>query len=294
MTIAALVAGATFAGCTDDENDNKKYDENGNEIVDEPGNTPGGDMELKEKRVARIWYGELENDGTVYYTEGRGFKYIEDRISKVAVLECTGDGAAVETAYEHPVYYETSEVAIYNDYGYAYCTFKMEDGRAVACSYGNGEQIYEEYSYKYANGILSEMTVTHMEDGMVYMEEAAKFDIQDKTWTGAALYVDGEEGSLTFEMSEVENNLSVDLYYAVCHLFSNLEFDRLLGVTGERMKYLPKKVSVTSAGGMATQEFEYTLDEEGYVTEVWRHSDDPTGDPGYETWTEVWKIEYEE
>ena len=28
MTIAALVAGATFAGCTDDENDNKKYDEN--------------------------------------------------------------------------------------------------------------------------------------------------------------------------------------------------------------------------------------------------------------------------
>ena len=58
MTIAALVAGATFAGCTDDENDNKKYDEDGNEIVDEPGNTPGGDVELKEKRVARIWYGE--------------------------------------------------------------------------------------------------------------------------------------------------------------------------------------------------------------------------------------------
>ena len=99
LVLAAAMAVGGFAGCTDDENDNKKYDENGNEIVDKPGGD-SEEPEIKERKIVKIRYtyggGYSNCDSLVYDEKGRvksvlafnaegevketGIKYDEDMV----------------------------------------------------------------------------------------------------------------------------------------------------------------------------------------------------------------------
>ena len=290
MTIAALVAGATFAGCTDDENDNKKYAEDGNEIVDEPGNTPGGDMELKEKRVARIWYADADENGTLYYDSGLEFMYKDNRIAKITNYECEEDGTVLDDEYprSYRIDYSATQVTMYYEDGTTVQSFDLEDGRAVAGEAPGDEEVY---AYEYTDGYLTRLTRTYAFDGEEYTERI-HFQVEDGLWTEAAITDNDGEGTMTFEMSDVENNLSVDLYI-FCHFFVDNGNDCLLGLIGNRMKYLPEQIETEYEGTTATEEFQYQLDDEGYVTEVVCRVYNPLGDAGYENYTQVWQIEYE-
>ena len=289
MTIAALVAGATFAGCTDDENDNKKYDENGNEIVDEPGNTPGGDVELKEKRVAKIWYADADENGTLYYDSGLEFMYKDNRIAKITNYQCKEDGTVIEeyTGFS-TIDYGAVKVIMYDEDEVKFQEFDLEDGRAVAGEYEYISRTL--YDYEYTDGYLTGMSRRYIDEDEDYTF-SYDFQIKDGLWTNVSLDEDGDKGTMTFEMSDVENNLSVDLYY-LCYPFADDGTDCLLGLIGNRVKYLPERIETEVDGEIMTEEYQYRLDEEGYITEVICRWSNPIGDSG-EMHTDVWLIEYE-
>ena len=291
MTIAALVAGATFAGCTDDENDNKKYDEDGNEIVDEPGNTPGGDVELKEKRVAKIWYADADENGTLYYEWGMEFAYDDNRIKRITYYDCEEDGTVIdEYTTTSTVDYGPAKVTVYDKDGEKEQAFDLEDGHAIA-----GEDLigtnHTTFNYEYTDGYLTKVTMaeTNVDSGEGYTNSYS-YQVEDGLWTGATFNEDGDKGTLAFEMSDVENNQNVDLYIT-CYPFSEYSgIDCLLGLIGDRMKYLPERMTIEYEGyGIAeTWEFQYQQNDEGYVTEVMCR----LGDAGDKV-ANVWLIEYE-
>ena len=289
LVLAAAMAVGGFAGCTDDENDNKKYDENGNEIVDEPGNTPGGDVELKEKRVAKIWYGEVLDDGTVRYNESREFTYQKNRIIEITKCDYATNGTEI-SEWDYTVEYGTTEVVVLNG-AYEKSSFEMSDGRAVTGWYDFGAGEHGLYAFEYTDGYLSRLEAQTEDEGRVYWKEEIDFKVENGLWTEAN-QTEGygtEEYNMMcyYEMSEVENNLSVDLYYLF--VLPTEEYPFMLGVVGKRMKYLPEKITGEMDGLTATEEFEYTLNEEGYVTDIkchWIY-------PEEEGFTLAYKIEYE-
>ena len=217
LVLAAAMAVAGFSGCSDEENENKKYDENGNEIVDEP----GGDVELKEKRVARIWHADADENGTLYYEWGMEFAYDDNRIKRITYYDCEEDGTVIdEYTTTSTVDYGPAKVTVYDKDGGKEQAFDLEDGHAIA-----GEDLIgtdrTTFNYEYTDGYLTKVTITetNVDSGEGYTNSYS-YQVEDGLWTGATFNEDGDKGTLAFEMSDVENNQNVDLYIT-CYPFPN-------------------------------------------------------------------------
>ena len=252
LVLAAAMAVAGFAGCTDDENDNKKYDENGNEIVDKPGGD-SEEPEIKERKIVKADAMERIE----YDNEGRVARIVWDE----------------EEAYN--VVWGENEVVL--DYGNGEkVTFEMEEGRAIKATYTDREDpgFEEVYEYEYENERISRIVSKYKttdEGEVTYDVESMVYEYEGENWVGFTYYTaDGQEnGKVVVEPSNVKNNMNLDLYCYISDTYTNY-YDRFLGLVGKRCPYLPANIMEWDADGniILDYTYEYTVNEEGYVLDM--------------------------
>ena len=296
--VATMVAAFGFGivGCTDDdeETDDKKYDENGEVITD----NPDGDIDIKEKRIARIWVkDESEYNGEILTTyDCLGFKYDDEgRIKKMMFYHCEEDGTVNEDdCTTYTIRYDATKVTMCNDGTKNEDEwFKLEEGRVVEKEDYMGTVYYYRYDYGYISRITTDFGL-----GFVFWDDLS---VGSDGWTDASrtsAVEDSDDYGVNFEMSDIENNTNLNLW--ICsYPFGSInetsnDVECLLALTGKRGKYLPERINYRKnfiAEPTSTEEFEYTMNDEGYVTQIVIRLDVPNVGT---VETDVWKITYEE
>ena len=258
LVLAAAMAVAGFAGCTDDENEN-----NG-----EGTKEPTENVDTKEKRVMTIRGEYYDEHGKMWDSYTLGFRY--DAQGRVDTIITNGTRKEVLT-YEENRVTGTSEGFVRE------CTF--ENGLVVKerCEGIEGRRTSE---YSYADGRLSSMKIT----GLLNQTENDVMTMEVMTdgsgnWVGvnSTYPVESEDHAdaqniYTITMSNVENNLNLDLM----GLFfgGENEISLLLGFAGERSPKLIaemlSKETLESSEEVYTDlyTFSYQVDEDGYLREI--------------------------
>ena len=260
LVLAAAMAVGGFAGCTDDENDNKKYDENGNEIVDKPGGD-SEEPEIKERKIVKIRYtyggGYSNCDSLVYDEKGR----------VKSVLAFNAEGEVKETGIK----YDEDMVRISYD-GEEWLQLYLKDGVVKWGGMDDEVEILCDYTDGYFTGIKYSISDGKI-DGVVKGEDIYAhwyFDGMEGNCARVITDIEDEmERGFFIELSEVENNMNLDLFNQETFMLMDLDESWLCGIFGKRVKYLPKSIKwVYEDGSTDVCEYSYKVDEEGYVTEM--------------------------
>ena len=279
MTGVMMCAMVMFTACSDDDDDFKG---NGEGV----GNGGSG-VVVKEKKLVRVEE-QSSSSPNKYVTL---FDY--DAQGRLSKLSRTSENS--NSSDDYTVVYGDKKITVIDEEDGEDEVYELNNDGYVVKHVTEYSGYRDECEYKYSGGYLNRVDYTY-------------FEMENDKWVSSGnpeykvLHVsggnlksvdhifeyeeDGEKitdvGHSTIEVSNVANNMNIDFIYNGLFSYSN---EYLLCITGERYQKLPARME--SEGYVA--EFEYTVDDEGYVREATVAT--KIGDYGY---VEIYTFIYEE
>ena len=208
----------------------------------------------------------------IRYTYGGGYSncdsLVYDEKGRVkSVFAFNAEGEVKETGIK----YDEDMVRISYD-GDEWLQLYLKDGVVKWGGMDDEVEILCDYTDGYFTGIKYSISDGKI-DGVVKGEDIYAhwyFDGMEGNCARVITDIEDEmERGFFIELSEVENNMNLDLFNQETFMLMDLDESWLCGIFGKRAKYLPKSIKwVYEDGSTDVCEYSYKVDEEGYVTEM--------------------------
>lgn len=260
ILMALLCTTAMFIGCSDDDDD-----DNGN--GQGAGNGGSGVMVLP-KKVSKIVtsHNGLQAMTDLFAYDAKG------RLTKITDTEY-GD----KREYITNITYGDNKITLSK--GDEPSVITLKDGKAISYIDYDGSNRRSEYTYTYSGKYLSKAVCKDFKKNNDTWEndgsDEANYTVKDGNLLNMVYSYnngidDTGKGTITYEMSNIDNNTNIDLYGYVM-----AEDVFLLCAVGDRSKKLPAKVVDQEEGEEAdVTTYTYKTDKEGYITEITETEDD--------------------
>ena len=263
--MAAMLAGAVLAGCTDDDDKNEV-----------PVDSTEG-MTIKPRKIVAMRYGAHEEDGMTYYYNAMRYAYdVSGRVTEISSWDLNPETGEKEGKEKKTIVeYGANRVTV-TEYDGDVTAFELENGCLVRFV-DEGSTFSDVYEFSYSDGYLVGAVNRYREDssdgGYYSYDEKMTNTLKDGNLTSIIYEWTETEGEETYngksetkvKVSNVENNMNLDLYE---ELFG-MEYAYMLGVVGKRLKNLPESIEYFEDGELWERcEYSYETDEEGYVREI--------------------------
>ena len=279
MTGVMMCAMVMFTACSDDDDDFKG---NGEGV----GNGGSG-VVVKEKKLVRVEE-QSSSSPNKYVTL---FDY--DAQGRLSKLSRTSENS--NSSDDYTVVYGDKKITVIDEEDGEDEVYELNNDGYVVKHVTEYSGYRDECEYKYSGGYLNRVDYTYFEMENDKWVSSGNPEYKVLHVSGGNLksvdYIfeyeeDGEKmtdvGHSTIEVSNVANNMNIDFIYNGLFSYSN---EYLLCIAGKRYQKLPARME--SEGYVA--EFEYTVDDEGYVREATVAT--KIGDYGY---VEIYTFIYEE
>lgn len=239
----------------------------------------GQDVVILSKKVAKIIFVVGKETDTLLFSYNADGKIISMDSRKARYTSLT------KYQYENNRIVETAESKT--------GSFELKDGKANTIKSKHiGYDGSEEYTLSYnSSGYLETVEGKWYEGGKLDSEETGTFTFTNGYMIGYAYQENGPyHGEYTFEYGDFKhiNNVNIDLWGVIggeTIFYTEIANAFMLGVTGNRHKYMPTKVKISEIGKNEDGQYitytlentlEYVLNDEGYVTNVNIKSTDGT------------------
>ena len=254
------------------------------------------------RRISEIRAKTNENNWEIIYV----FEYDgEGRVSEITEIERLGFYPYDEETRGYDMLrYPANSLVVYNKNGEVTHTYELENGRAVRMlkEFHNGIHTQTVSEFDYTNGYLTHIADEYREDGEIWYKYEVDYTVENGCYTkGSGSYMERHINGSTetvpaeYKMtaSDVENNMTLDLYDFFYCFDENFTYGYLGGIFGLRQKYLLKSIENLHDGVLYERcEYSYQVDENGYITKVEEKM--YGGDGGdYGPSTTIWTIIYE-
>lgn len=216
--------------------------------------------EILPRRLVSV---DVTSTGNTSYSE----TYAYDEQGRLASLTRSGEG------YSDTYTYTYADNTIVQ----GKTTFQLQDGRAVLVRMNEGSDFWTEMKFDYdAAGYVASLLSTEAEGfycdcAVTYAANGVSYKVRGDEWS--------ETLSIEFDRAGL-NNLNLDFYGGFCDIFGAFtdEYPEalLLGVGGQRLRYLPKTIQESSVDedGSYNSETRYVYHMDGdYLSEVEIHQD---------------------